>query len=89
MAFVRVRERTALTYAIVQLDLTPPPVEAVRAALAHTKGLLPGDAARLAKDAYGILADRLSEEDADAIRQGLAGQNAPSTDSCRTRRPRG
>jgi hypothetical protein len=63
-----------MAFAIVQLDLTPPSVEAVRSALAHTKGLLPGDAGRLVKDAYGILADRLTEEDADAIQQGLAEQ---------------
>ena len=53
-----------MTYAVVQLDLAPPSVEALRQAFSQTQTLRPQDAASVARDAFGILAQRLSAPEA-------------------------
>lgn len=66
-------------YAVLQLDLTPPPVEALTKAFAQTQLLRPTDAAKAVRDAFGILAERLPAPDALAVSQAL-GELGVATD---------
>lgn len=57
-----------MPYAIIQIDLTPPPpVEALRQAFAEAKTIRPADAPVLARESYGILAEHLPAPEALTI----------------------
>lgn len=63
-----------MAFALVQKDLSPVPAEKLKAAFRLLPQLIDSDAAAMAKDAYGILVEKLSYEDAAALQRSLAAQ---------------
>jgi len=61
-----------MPFAVVQANLDPVPSEHLRAAFEHVATLTRQDADVLAKDAFGILAEKLPFDDAAAIHRELA-----------------
>jgi hypothetical protein len=48
-----------MQYAVLQLDLAPPGVEALQRAFARTRTLCPSDAVRVARESFGVIAQHL------------------------------
>lgn len=48
-----------MQYAVLQLDLAPPSVEALQRAFARTRTLCPSDAVRVARESFGVIAQHL------------------------------
>src|ERR1043165_7805589 len=60
-----------MPHAVLQKNLKPLPVEQLRTAMLTMDSLVPSDALRLAKDAFGILHQGLSLKDAVAFQAAL------------------
>ncbi len=63
-----------MPFALVQTSLDPPPPEALREAFGAVEELTATDAKLLAKDAFGILAERLPFNSAAALQRALQGR---------------
>ncbi|HET6429922.1 MAG TPA: hypothetical protein VM389_03680 [Phycisphaerae bacterium] len=64
-----------MSYAIVQASLEPVSADALRQSFAMVPELTGADAALLARDAFGILVENLSDQAARSIQRGLAAQD--------------
>ena len=62
-----------MPYAIVQIDLMPPSVEALRQAFAEATTIRPADAPTMARESFGILAEHLPAPEALTIHGLLKG----------------
>lgn len=67
-----------MPYSVLQTTLDPPDREALRRAFARVSFLTRHDADSLAKDAYGVLADRLSLDHARAVQEALRLEHIPT-----------
>lgn len=60
-----------MPFAVVQSDLTPPPVERLKRAFQHVRGLTAADAFILGSDAYGVLVKNFTADQAVALQGAL------------------
>src|SRR5690606_34581852 len=73
------RKMVGVSFAVLQHDATDPTPEQLVAAFAALANLTAMDARRRADDACGILADRLSGEEAEALLAALREQGIAAT----------
>lgn len=72
------RSRPGASWCVFQMDLAPLDVEHVRAAFVGQPRLTAVDAVQMARNAYGVLADALTADEAAALHQALAAQGVES-----------